>query len=123
MFHFDFADGGKQPCQLFVSLCGDRFFDGTKPSHLDDEMSHYPIDAYYLVYPKMDDFTRHIVVQNNDELAQKHPLFIYILYKGKTCKQKKHHNIFAMHPFIGLFGADERVKKGGGNEIVIINGV
>lgn len=56
--------------------------------HIDrafDEMSHDPIDAYYLVYPKMDDFTRHIVVQNNDENSLK-----IIPYSFTFCTKEKH---------------------------------
>lgn len=37
--------------------------------HIDlafEEMALDPIDSYYLVYPKMDDFTRHIIVRNHD---------------------------------------------------------
>lgn len=51
-----------------------------------DEMSNDPIDAYYLVYPKMDDFTRHIVVQNRDESALK-----IIPYSFTFCTKGKRH--------------------------------
>ena len=50
-----------------------------------DEMERDPIDAYYLVYPKMDDFTRHIVVQNRDENALK-----IIPYSFTFCTKEKH---------------------------------
>lgn len=51
-----------------------------------DEMDRDPIDAYYLVYPKMDDFTRHIVVQNRDEISLK-----IIPYSFTFCtKERKH---------------------------------
>lgn len=49
------------------------------------EMTNGPIDAYYLVYPKMDDFTRHIVVQNNEESALK-----IIPYSFTFCTKEKH---------------------------------
>ena len=51
-----------------------------------NEMDRDPIDAYYLVYPKMDDFTRHIVVQNRDKSSLK-----IIPYSFTFCtKEKKH---------------------------------
>lgn len=49
------------------------------------EMERDSIDAYYLVYPKMDDFTRHIVVQNRNESALK-----IIPYSFTFCTKEKH---------------------------------
>ncbi|MDD3596535.1 hypothetical protein [Sulfuricurvum sp.] len=50
-----------------------------------NEMDSDPIDAYYLVYPKMDDFTRHIVIQNHDENLLK-----IIPYSFTFCTKEKH---------------------------------
>ena len=50
-----------------------------------EELNRDPIDAYYLVYPKMDDFTQHIVVQNCDENALK-----IIPYSFTFCTKEKH---------------------------------
>lgn len=43
------------------------------------------IDAYYLVYPKMDDFTRHIIVQNHDNDALK-----IVPYSFTFCTRNQH---------------------------------
>lgn len=57
-------------------------------NHIDtafDELKREEIDAYYLVYPKMDDFTRHILIKNSDE----NPVKI-IPYSFTFCTKEKH---------------------------------
>lgn len=50
-----------------------------------DELNRDAIDSYYLVYPKMDDFTRHILIKNSDE----NPIKI-IPYSFTFCTKEKH---------------------------------
>ncbi|AFV97883.1 MULTISPECIES: hypothetical protein [unclassified Sulfuricurvum] len=50
-----------------------------------DELRRESINAYYLVYPKMDDFTRHILIKNSDE----NPVKI-IPYSFTFCTKEKH---------------------------------
>lgn len=50
-----------------------------------DELNRDSIDSYYLIYPKMDDFTRHILIKNSDE----NPIKI-IPYSFTFCTKVKH---------------------------------
>lgn len=57
-------------------------------NHIDaafNELNREEIDAYYLVYPKMDDFTRHILIKNSSE----NPVKI-IPYSFTFCTKEKH---------------------------------
>ena len=61
---------------------------GLRRNHIDaafSELNREEIDAYYLVYPKMDDFTRHILIKNSGE----NPVKI-IPYSFTFCTKEKH---------------------------------
>lgn len=59
-----------------------------RKGHIDtafDSLNHEAIDAYYLVYPKMDDFTRHILIKNSEESPVK-----IIPYSFTFCTKEKY---------------------------------